>query len=140
MIIDVNKHISRKIYSGKLSFSYTPPSRLITVPLTDFESDAEVNVEYWLLDDDSVEVKGKVSYVISGSCSRCLNPARKQITAELSAYFIPEEGRRIDYDDYLYSKGIIDLTECVNDAIMGAMPFSLLCDEGCKGIEYKTDD
>lgn len=141
MIIDVNKHIRQKTYSGKLSFSYNPPERLITVPLTSFDGAAQVDIEYWLLEDDSVEVKGYVKYVLKGSCSRCLGPAKKDVTEEISAYFVPKGGQKTEFDDYEYEKGAIDLTECVNDAIMGAMPYSLLCSEDCKGIEYsETDD
>lgn len=141
MIIDVNKHIRQKIYSGKLSFMYNPPERLLTIPLTSFGGAAKVDIEYWLLEDDSVEVKGNVEYEIKGSCSRCLNPARRDVTGEISAYFVPEGGDKTEYDDYEYSKGVIDLTECVNDAIMSAMPYSLLCKEDCEGIEYnETDD
>lgn len=141
MIIDVNKHIRQKTYSGKLAFSYNPPERLITVPLTSFSGAAEVDIEYWLLEDDSVEAKGSVKFTLRGSCSRCLRPAEKDVTGEISAYFVPEGGNKAEFDDYEYKKGVIDLTECVNDAIMGAMPYSLLCSEDCKGIEYsETDD
>lgn len=141
MIIDVNKHIRQKTYSGKLSFLYNPPDRLLTIPLTTFKGGAEINVEYWLLEDDSVEVKGSVKFTLKGSCSRCLSPAEKEITGEIAAYFVPQGGQKTEYDDYEYGKGVIDLTECINDAIMSATPYSLLCREDCKGIEYnKTDD
>lgn len=136
MIIDVNKHIFQKQYSGRLSFDYAPPERLLTVPLTSFEGKAKVDIEYWLLEDDSVEVSGSVKYILTGSCSRCLSPARKEIEQEISAYFVPVGGKRVSDDDYAYKNGAIDLTECINDAIMFGMPYSLLCSEDCEGIKY----
>jgi len=136
MFIDVKKHISQKIYSGRLSFEYVPPERLLTVPLTSFEGNAKVDIEYWLLEDDSVEVSGSVKYTITGSCSRCLSPARKTIEQEISAYFVPNGGKKGSDEDYVYKNGTIDLTECINDAIMFGMPYSLLCSEDCAGIKY----
>lgn len=140
MVIDVNKHILTKTYSGSLDFVYAPPERLITVPFTSFEGKAKVSLEYWILEDDSVEVKGKVEYVISGSCSRCLRPARKAVSEEISAYFVPLGGKKVDYDDYVYERGIVDLTSCVDDAIMCGMPFSLICGDDCPGIDYNLAD
>jgi len=136
MFIDVNKHILKKNYSGELKFEYAPPARLITVPLTSFEGNAEVFVEYWILEDDSVEVKGSVEFVVSGSCSRCLRPARKAIKEEISAYFVPSDGKKVDYDDYIYEKGVVNLTACIDDAIMCGMPYALICGEDCPGIDY----
>lgn len=138
MIIDVTKHILQKKYSDSVSFEYAPPARLLTVPLTDFEGPARANLEYWLLEDDSVEVKGFVEYTLVGSCSRCLSPARKVIRQEISVYFVPSEEKRVGDDDYVYAGGTIDLRECVDDAIILGMPYSLLCSENCAGIEYRN--
>ena len=39
-----------------------------------------------------------------------------------------------DEDAYFYSKGLIDLTEMVNEKLLLSFPYSVLCKEDCKGI------
>lgn len=132
MIIDVRKLNAGKKYSGQLDFEYTAPEYLIDIPFVSFSSPVKVEAEYFLLEDDSLEVKGKISYGIEGQCSRCLEYASERVEGELDAYFQPFEGG----EDYSYSGGVIDLTDAINDAVMAAMPRALSCGKTCRGIRY----
>ncbi len=134
MIIDVRKLNATGKYSGPVSFDYDAPAGLIDIPFVRFASPVRVEGEYVLYDDDSVEITGKISYVLEGQCSRCLKETSSEIEGELNACFRlrPEE------DDYPYSGGKIDLTDAVNDAIMASMPRVLSCGENCEGISYKS--
>ena len=134
MIIDVRKLNAGKKYSGRIEFEYMPPERLMDIPFVKFSSPVKVDAEYFLLEDNSLELKGKVSYEIEGQCSRCLKDTSQRIEGEIDAYFQPFE----DGEDYSYSNGIIDLTDSVNDAVMASLPRVLSCGSDCQGIRYTT--
>ncbi len=136
MLIEVRKLNMQKKYSGECEFSYSAPQELVLVPLATFAGDVQVKISYWILEDDSVEVKGSVAYALQGKCSRCLNETSASFRGEIDAYFIPQGGKG-EEEDYTYQKGVVDLTACVNDAIMLSMPYVLLCREDCEGIAWQ---
>ena len=135
MIIDIRKLNAQKKYSGELVFDYDAPETLIDIPFVKFSTPVRVDAEYDLLEDDSLELKGKISFCLAGQCSRCLKETSRQVEGDLDAYFEP----RKDSEDYSYSNGRIDLKEAIEDAIMACMPFVLLCDEDCEGIRYSDE-
>ena len=91
-----------------------------------------------LYEDDSLEIRGTVSYRLEGQCSRCLRDASQEVVGELNAYF---ENRK-DFEDYGYTNGVVHLETAVEDAIMASMPFTLSCGDDCKGLSWieKTED
>ena len=132
MIIDIRKLNAKKEYSGDLIFDYDAPESLIDIPFVKFAEPVKVEATYELLEDDSLERSGKISFVLEGKCSRCLKDAKQVVEGELDAYFEP----RKDCEDYSYSNSRIDLREAIEDAIMAAMPYVVLCDDSCEGIQY----
>ena len=132
MIIDIRKLNAQKLYSGHMEFEYSAPETLIEIPYVHFTAPVKISFEYDLYEDDSLEIRGMVSFRLEGQCSRCLKDASVEIEGELDAYFEP----RKDYEDYGYTNGVVDLTKAVEDAIMACMPFSLSCGESCESIEY----
>ena len=138
MVIDVRKLNAQKKYVGHMEFEYFAPQDLIDIPSVTFKSPVKVEFDYEIFEDDSVEVKGSVSYILSGLCSRCLKEAEENVKGELDAYFEP----RKDAEDYSYFGGVIDLTQAVNEAIMASLPYLLSCAEGCEALTYtdKTED
>ena len=135
MIIDIRKLNAQKKYVGSMEFEYSAPENLIEIPFVKFVGPVLVRFEYELFEDDSMEIKGNVSYRLQGQCSRCLQDAITAVEGELDAYFQPVK----DCEDYSYSNGIVDLTRAVDDAIMASMPFLLVCKEECEGLSY-TDN
>ena len=75
MIIDVRKLNAQKRYSGSMEFDYSAPETLIEIPFVKFAAPVKVSFEYDLLEDDSMEIRGTVSYKLEGQCSRCLKEA-----------------------------------------------------------------
>ena len=132
MIIDIRKLNIQKKYSGELIFEYQAPEELIGIPFVKFATPVKVEADYDLLEDDSLELRGKISFTLSGQCSRCLKETSQVVEGELDAYFEP----RKDSEDYSYTNGKIDLREAIEDAVMACMPYVLLCDESCEGIRY----
>ena len=100
-----------------------------------FASPVKVAFDYELFEDDSLEIRGTVSYLLAGQCSRCLKEASEEVVGELNAYF---ENRK-DYEDYGYTNGIVDLKRAVEDAIMASMPYTLSCGETCEGLSYSDE-
>ena len=135
MIIDIRKLNAQKKYTGSMEFSYSAPETLIEIPLVRFAAPIVVKFDYELYEDDSLDVRGTVSYRIEGQCSRCLQAASADVEGELDAYFQPIK----DAEDYSYSNGIVDLTKAVEDAIMASMPFLLSCGDDCKALSYRDE-
>lgn len=135
MLIDIRKLNAQKKYAGNMEFQYSAPKELIEIPLVQFSTPVTVAFSYELYEDDSLEIKGTVSYRLEGQCSRCLQSATQEVCGELDAYFEP----RKDAEDYAYSNGVVDLTRAVEDAIMASMPFSLSCGQACEGLSYSDE-
>ena len=133
MIIDVRKLNAKKQYSGSMEFEYSAPETLIEIPFVKFSAPVKVTFDYELFEDDSMEIRGVVSYKLEGQCSRCLKDTIVSIEGELDAYFEPRQ----NYEDYGYMNGVIDLKKAVEDAIVFSMPFALSCGEDCEEISYK---
>ena len=138
MVIDVRKLNAQKKYVGHLEFEHEAPETLLDIPLVKFSSPVKVEVDYEIYEDDSVDVRGSVSYRLEGQCSRCLKEASQEVKGELEAYFQPCKNA----EDYSYFGGVIDLTQAVHEAIMTSLPFLLSCGDDCVALSYtdKTDD
>lgn len=132
MIIDIRKLNAQKKYSGYMEFEYSAPETFIQIPYVKFAAPVKVSFDYELYEDDSLEIRGTVSYTLEGQCSRCLRETQEVIEGELDAYFEP----RKDYEDYGYTNGMVNLTQAVEDAIMASMSYVLSCGEDCEGISY----
>ena len=132
MIIDIRKFNAQKKYTGHLEFEYSAPETFIQIPFVKFAAPIKVSFDYELFEDDSLEIRGTISYTLQGQCSRCLQETETLIVGELDAFF--ED--RSDYEDYGYTNGRVDLTQAVEDSIMASMPYVLLCKEDCDGISY----
>ena len=115
-----------------MQFDYSAPEALIEIPFVKFSAPIKVAFAYELYEDDSLEIRGTVSYKLEGQCSRCLKEAAVEVVGELDAYFEP----RKDYEDYGYTNSVVDLTKAVEDAVMASMPFTISCGEDCKELSY----
>jgi uncharacterized metal-binding protein YceD (DUF177 family) len=131
MIIEVKKLITARKYQGTLDFEVTPQKEQLLVPLTEFAGNIKVHAEYEIFDDDSVQVKLKLNYILKGQCSYCLKDVEKEIEFFDDVLFVPEESD----EDYEYDGIKINLKTAVDDAILFSQPNVLLCSEDCKGID-----
>ena len=130
MIIDVRKLKHSGKLDSEFSCSYQPDSEILSLPGA--ELDGLVNVTGTLaLHGDDVYVDGTVSCKIVGECARCLNRAEHEFTSNFSVVYATV---RQDEDDYLYSRGLVDLTPAVNDVLLSDFPLVIYCNENCKGV------
>ena len=133
MIIDVARLIALKKFNGGFSFEYDCPADLVILPSARIEGKVKVEGEYEIYEDDSVGVNLKISFLLAGQCSYCLEPATKQVEYETDVLYLPED----DGENYSYNGLKINLTTAVNDAVLFSQPQILLCRPDCKGIEIK---
>lgn len=133
MIIDVARLIALKKFKGGFLFEYDCPADLVILPSARIEGKVKVEGEYEIYEDDSVGVNLKISYLLAGQCSYCLEPATKQVEYETDVLYLPED----DGENYSYNGLKINLTTAVNDAVLFSQPQILLCRPDCKGIEIK---
>lgn len=130
MVIDVKK----LKYSGKdtcsFHFEYEADDSAITLP--DAVYSAPVSVTGTLtLGGNAVFVEGEIAYSLNAKCSRCLADVIFHNVVEFNETYSENKD---DEDAYLYSKGLVDLTEIVNEKLLLSFPYSVLCKEDCKGI------
>ena len=135
MIIDVRKLNAQKKYVGSMEFDYSAPQELIEIPFVKFASPVKVRFDYELYEDDSLEIRGTVSYRLEGQCSRCLKDSATEVEGEIDAYFQPFKNG----EDYSYSGGVINLTQAINEAVMASMPFLLSCGDDCQSIAFSSE-
>ena len=133
MVIDIARQIALKNYRGSFSFDYDCPQELVILPAARIEGKVKVTGEYEIYDDDSVGVALKISYLVAGQCSYCLEPAKKQVEYESDVLYLTED----DGENYSYNVFNLHLTTSVNDAVLFSQPQVLLCREGCGGIDIK---
>ena len=118
-----------------MEFEYSASETFIQIPFVKFAAPVKIVFDYELYEDNSLEIRGSVSYVLEGQCSRCLKETKMQVEGELDAYF---ENRK-DYEDYGYTNGVVNITQAVEDAIMASMPYVLSCGEDCETISYNGE-
>ena len=137
-MIDVRKCNAEGKYTGTLDFEFEGDASLIDIPFVSFSTPVHAVLDYEIFEDNSVEVKGELSFTLEGACSRCLKPTKEHIVTEAEALFVPKGGKA-EEEDYTYRNGIVDLGEFLRDTVLFALPSALFCPEGCSAPEYNEE-
>ncbi len=137
-MIDVRKCNAEGKYTGTLDFEFEGDASLIDIPFVSFSTPVHAVLDYEIFEDNSVEVKGELSFTLEGACSRCLKPTKEHIVTEAEALFVPKGGKA-EEEDYTYRNGIVDLGEFLRDTVLFALPSALFCAEGCSAPEYNEE-
>ncbi len=122
--IDIRGSIAQKKTEGSLSFSYEADETLLDIPFVKFAGPVRAELTYRIFDDLTVEVRGTISFVLEGACSRCLADASEEIVYEAEGFFARGED---DGETYGYTNGKVLLEEFLRDSLMFALPSRLLC-------------
>ena len=131
MIIDVSNLFGNKEKSIPLDLS---------IDISDTESYPDI-VEFL----EPVKVKGTLTKFediitlnasgesfISICCDRCLIPVNVKLNFNINDMF--SKTGNIDKDIEAVKDNVIDLYQCVKNAIFESIPMKVLCFEGCKGL------
>lgn len=122
--IDIRGSIAQKKTEGSLAFSYEADEALLDIPFVKFAGPVRAELNYRIFDDLTVEVRGTISFVLEGACSRCLADAAKEFVYEAEGFFSRGED---DGETYGYTNGKVLLEEFLRDSLMFALPSRLLC-------------
>jgi uncharacterized protein len=91
---------------------------------------------------DDYLLRGELAGDLETPCARCLEPALVHVDVPVTLTFVPagtgdadaDEEEDGDPDAVAFKGGEIDLADELRDAIVLAIPFNPLCDEGCRGL------
>ena len=96
-------------------------------------ADIRIEGEYLCPGDNRISVKAEVNAMADTRCSRCLEPIRISVKADLDALF----DHQLDPEDpdlYSFEASTVELTDAVRDALLLELPMRILCSEDCKGL------
>lgn len=130
MVIDVKKLKRSGKESCSFHFDYEADDSAITLPDAEYSRPVSVNGTL-TLGGNEVWAEGEIEYFVSTKCSRCLDDVIFHNIVEFDETFSEDDNAD---GAYLYSRGLVDLTEMVNEKLLLSFPVSVLCKEDCKGI------
>lgn len=130
MVIDVKKLKRSGKESCSFHFDYEADDSAITLPDAEYSRPVSVNGTL-TLGGNEVWTEGEIEYFVSTKCSRCLDDVIFHNIVEFDETFSEDDNAD---GAYLYSRGLVDLTEMVNEKLLLSFPVSVLCKEDCKGI------
>jgi uncharacterized protein len=99
-------------------------------------------------DSRKIRLTGRLRASLEIECSRCLEPFRVPVDADLDQMFLPEGtevtgasddddedgGQQADAGVSFYKDDTIDLGELMRDEFYMALPMKPLCKDDCKGL------
>ena len=130
MVIDVKKLKRSGKESCSFHFDYEADDSAITLPDAEYSRPVSVNGTL-TLGGNEVWAEGEIEYFVSTKCSRCLDDVIFHNIVEFDETFSEDDNTD---GAYLYSRGLVDFTEMVNEKLLLSFPVSVLCKEDCKGI------
>ena len=89
---------------------------------------------------DAILLCGDVECTLATKCGRCLDDCDINVKANLEGYFVIDPSAQTaselegDEFDILPEDKRIDLVPYITSAILLELPYTVLCDEDCKGI------
>ena len=123
--IDVRRCLARGIRAGETEFEWEGAEELLEIPFVHFAAPVRFSLRYELGEDGCADVEGTLSFMLEGSCSRCLEEAKETFESRVEGRFSPAPAEE---DDYPYRNGKIDLNDFVRDCVLVALPPVLHCD------------
>ena len=81
-----------------------------------------------------VGVSYKADFTLDLVCDRCLTPLARRESMEFSHTVVLSLNREDSDELIVIPDGKLDLAELANSDILLALPTSIVCDEGCKGL------
>lgn len=130
MIIDIKKLKQSGKEECSFHFETEMEGDIITLPDAKFHSPVSITGTL-TISGKSAFVIGEIEYKLDALCSRCLKETLYESVVDFDEEFT--EDKTVE-DAYIYSRGLVDLTEMVREKIILSMPVSVLCKEDCKGI------
>jgi len=110
---------------------------IIGAPQYNFIEQLPVNVSL-NSDGSSVEMQGNVAGAFQTICSRCTGEAKVELDVPIFMILKPKKnGELPDYDDTnygIYEGEVLNCAAVVEELIILALPYHVLCNENCLGL------
>jgi len=132
MIIRINKFLSSDVVSLKVNENFAIDDEEF-LKETGLDKNVLLTGEIYKI-NDSLTFTGKLEYVITVECARCLKEFDKKIETKFSADLVEEEDLESDDLQMVITDGTIKLDEAIKQLIYLSMPMKSLCRDDCKGI------
>ncbi len=133
MLLDLRKLKRTGKDSQDFYFEYAPKTDLAEdLPQCEINLPIKITGTVSLTGEHSAYVEGEISFTITGECTRCLNQATNQYSAQFG-----EEITEDEIDGYQLVNDTVNLTKIVDDAVLMNIPVTFLCKEDCKGLCFK---
>ena len=137
MIVNVSE-----IKDGGLSLSLTRPPGWLggssESDITSVSSDIEFCIDL-LRTGNEVVVRGKVGFMATSSCSRCLGDVSVKSDLDINLLLSPspaskkeKSGGHVDYETY--QGKTVDLNDYMREQVNLALPYKVLCHNDCRGL------
>lgn len=85
-----------------------------------------------------LHVSGTLTVDVELSCSRCLSHVNQTIKLPFEEVFaqkpVDEDDQEMDEDTHMVTEDKVDLEPYVLENIVVGLPYSILCDQACKGL------
>ncbi|MDR5695492.1 MAG: DUF177 domain-containing protein [Armatimonadota bacterium] len=136
----------RELLSGEGAVYTIPFHEMVDSQVEDLPFPSPVDGEITLLHlGRTIHVAGKVSTLVTLTCSRCLESFPYTLEATLDEDFFaspqpprsPVEEVRLSREDFIFplpEGGILDVTELVRQNLIMAIPIKPVCKESCQGL------
>ena len=89
---------------------------------------------------DDYLLRGELVGGLETPCARCLESALVRVDVPITMTFVPAGAEDVDPEEdadpdvVTFKGGELDLSSELRDALVLAIPFNPLCDEGCRGL------
>ncbi|HOW23561.1 MAG TPA: DUF177 domain-containing protein [Sedimentibacter sp.] len=132
MLLEINKFLSSDDVSLKVNENFT-------INDEEFLKEARLDKNVLITGEiykikDSLTFSGKLEYVITVECARCLKEFDKKIETKFLADLVEEEDMESDNLQMVITDGTIKMDEAIKQLIYLSMPMKSLCRDDCKGI------
>jgi len=138
LVLDVHELPRRAGESKKIDITIKLPNPLSNGPVI-VPAESEVDLEL-LLEAvvDGVLVTGEVFLEVLAECSRCLDPVKYEIDAQVTDLYVYEDKEITsdeEADEIRKMQGdLIDLEPALIDAVVLELPIRPLCNDDCLGL------
>lgn len=134
-VVAVTELIDTPGASEELQVTWPAPAEL-AVPLLGVEKGSAMQVDVRL---DSVHegilVSGTVDGMLTGQCSRCLDPISQAVTIDIQELFQFEFDPMVDEDEqHMVEHGFVNVEPIMRDALVSSLPFQPTCSPDCEGL------
>jgi uncharacterized protein len=83
---------------------------------------------------EGVLASGRAWVTLAGECARCLDPIEDNLEADFQELYVYPESEATEDEASRLDGELLDLEPAIRDAVVLALPFQPVCEQGCQGL------